>query len=229
MSRRRRRNRRCRNPGCRDSRASASRQRVTPRLFPTRRGGRNWHLSRERVSLAWLPWRHRACPSATLDEARPYSVVWCDCIKRSDMQIEHMHTSIMPSTRRPSLPARTRRLGQVDEVVPARRPPRSGAPDRASSAVTRSTSTRCEERRSPTRRPCLLARRRARSAARRLGNPPRRNLRGQPAEASRRASVGAAADHHEVLRHRRDRRAAARCPGTRSWRCGAGRSRSGSR
>jgi hypothetical protein len=31
--------------------------------------GRNWHLSRD-LAVAWLPWRHRACPSATLDEAR---------------------------------------------------------------------------------------------------------------------------------------------------------------
>src|SRR3954469_22106019 len=101
---------------------------ISPRAA---RGG-NWHLNRDRV--AWLPWRHRACPSATLDEARltvvghpkkpgrsqrsqrivfsalsAFSAVFSSCetiLKPRDAsKSTYMDTWIKPSTRRPAPPA----------------------------------------------------------------------------------------------------------------------------
>src|SRR5579862_908285 len=53
---------------------------ITVYLFPDRRRAhcprcgrrRNWHLNRDRA-VAWLPWRRRACPSATLDKSAVFS------------------------------------------------------------------------------------------------------------------------------------------------------------
>src|SRR5476649_1660238 len=49
------------------------------------RGG-NWHLNRD-ASVAWLPWRHRAGPSATLDEAR------LSVVRRSEETAESAKTA----------------------------------------------------------------------------------------------------------------------------------------
>src|SRR5471030_1618701 len=56
-------------------------------ISPRETRGGNWHLNRDEA-VAWLPWRHRAGPSATLDEAR-LSVVPATIAKRSArMQID---------------------------------------------------------------------------------------------------------------------------------------------
>ena len=62
----------------------------------------------------------------------------------------------------------------------------------------------------------------------RLRDPARRNLRGQPAEASRRDRARRRRPSRSTAARAR-RRACGRCPGSRSSRCDAGRSRSGSR
>src|SRR5471030_609515 len=86
-------------------------------ISPREARGGNWHLNRDEI-VAWLPWRHRAGPSATLDEAR-LSVVPRTIAKQSgQMQIDAY--AYVDSCR--ALPVHhfrheLGRLAQVDEVV----------------------------------------------------------------------------------------------------------------
>ena len=138
--------------------------------------------NRDRAEIAWLPWRRRACPSATLDK-RAYSVVrglyshnrtdsHHDIADSSDLRralAVHDHRRELADSARSTKSAGTASCGVS----------RSRS---ASSSRTRSTLTRREEVGRRLVRRCALAR-----TARSAGRPPRESGAPEPSTPSARS------------------------------------------
>src|SRR5262249_31106160 len=155
-------------------------------LAPTReRGG---------TCLAWLPWRRRACPSATLDKQSVFScgptitnptVIGKSPVLRGALSVQHFGREF-------------RRLGEVDEVGRHRLLRRQAFEIREHQphALDADAAGEVRRRRIHVTLFCLHLD----EPIDRVGYPARRDFRRQTAEA-RAAMFGAATDHHEVLRH----------------------------
>ena len=181
-----------------------------------------------RDAVAWLPWRHRAGPSATLDEARLSVVPATIANRRGQIKSMYTDTWITPSTRRPSPPARTRAASPRSTKSAGTASPGCSRSRSASGAFTASSSMRAKNANADLAVGFLLRvvdrdqplDRLAESGAPESSRPAGRSSRRDRAR-RRRPSRSTAA--------RPARRPCGRCPGSRSWRCDAGRSRSGSR
>ena len=78
-------------------------------ISPSRvREGRNWHLTAT-VDSAWLPWRRRACPSATLDKESvfscPRTISKQPVVNQGHISV-HIHTVMARAGMGPRPPAR---------------------------------------------------------------------------------------------------------------------------